>query len=57
MLSFMNNLPEHVFGVRASAEVDQEDLFSYVSPGEATGSKISELQDAIEWVSSKSDQS
>lgn len=32
------------------------DLFSYVSPGEAKGFKLSELQQAIDWVSRKSDQ-
>lgn len=124
MLSIINNLPDHVFGVRATGEVDKEDLksvllpgleqltaqtgeiyyllvldtpvenftagawwqdlvaglkhftqwkkmaivtdqkavekftdlFSYVSPGEAKGFELSELQEAIDWVSRKPDQ-
>jgi hypothetical protein len=31
------------------------DLFSYVSPGEAKGFELSELDEAIAWVSQKSD--
>jgi hypothetical protein len=122
MLKVIENLPDHVFGVRASEEVTKDDLknillpglsnltgkyneiyyllildtpvenftagawiqdmiagvkhltqwkkmaivtdqkavekftdiFSYVSPGEAKGFKISEFIDAIEWLSIKS---
>ncbi|RZK41894.1 MAG: STAS/SEC14 domain-containing protein [Pedobacter sp.] len=121
MLTTISNLPNHVFGVRATGEVDKEDLkdvllpglealtkahgeiyyllvletsienftagawwqdliagikhftqwkkmaivtdqkavekftdiFSYVSPGEAKGFELAELEDAIDWVSLK----
>lgn len=33
MLSIIRNLPDHVFGVRATGEVDQEDLKSVLLPG------------------------
>lgn len=33
MLSVINDLPEHVFGVRATGEVDQDDLKKVLLPG------------------------